>query len=146
MGAAFGALLGEQRAQALYPAKRLLEHGIVLAGSSDAPAGALCPFESMADAVRRATGDGRVIGADERISIGDALRAYTVGGATALGQVGQRGVLALGSAADAVVVDRDPCDVPAHELPQTQVDLTIVAGRLAWSRRSIRGPGSYPHP
>ncbi|MCY1204352.1 N-substituted formamide deformylase precursor [Variovorax boronicumulans] len=134
MGAAFGALVGEARADALYPARRLLDLGIVLAGSSDAPAGALCPFESMADAVRRTTPQGQVIGSGERIGIEDALRAYTAGAAAALGQAGQRGVLAPGAVADAVVIDQDPYAVPAETLSKIRVQMTIVGGALAWSR------------
>ncbi len=134
MGAAFGALVGEGRAAALYPARRLLDRGIVLAGSSDAPAGALCPFESMADAVRRTTPQGQLIGAGERIGIDEALRAYTVGAATALGQAGRRGALMPGADADAVVVDQDPHAVPADALAGTQVRMTFVGGELVWSR------------
>ena len=139
MGAAFSDLVGDERAKALYPVRRLLEHRILLAGSSDAPAGALCPFESMAAAVDRTASDGRVIGADERIGLDDALQAYTSGGAAALGQAGLRGVLAPGAAADAVVVDRDPCAVSTAELPGTKVELAIVGGRVVWSRDHAKG-------
>ncbi|MNR12048.1 N-substituted formamide deformylase precursor [compost metagenome] len=88
----------------------------------------------MADAVRRTTPQGQVIGSGERIGIEDALRAYTAGAAAALGQAGQRGVLAPGAVADAVVIDQDPYAVPAETLSKIRVQMTIVGGALAWSR------------
>lgn len=143
MGASFAAAVGPARALELYPMRSLLARGIILAGSSDVPAGALCPFESMAAAIDRRTAGGEVIGAHEAIGIGDALWAYTRGGAAAIGSAGQRGTLVPGAWADAIVIDRSPVAESTARLACTQVDCTIVNGRIAWARESANAEHLY---
>ena len=84
----------------------------------------------MADAVHRAADSGAPIGADEAVSVREAIHSYTVGGAIAMKQENWRGTLMPAMAADLIVLDRDPFTVDGPSLKGTQVLLTIVRGDI----------------
>jgi predicted amidohydrolase YtcJ len=73
---------------------------------------------------------GQVLGAGERLSRAQALRALTVGGARVTFAERERGVLAPGRAADLAVLDRDPLTVPYRDLAETTARLTMVGGQV----------------
>jgi predicted amidohydrolase YtcJ len=79
---------------------------------------------------------GQVLGAGERLSRVQALRALTVGGAWLTFAERDRGVLAPGRAADLAVLDRDPLAAPSRELAETTARLTMV-GRAGRARRGL---------
>lgn len=132
MGDAFAATLGAERAERLYPARGLIERGVLLVGSSDAPAGDLSPLRSMADARERRTPSGRVLGANERLSAAQALRCHTENAAAAMGLGDRVGHLRVGAQADLVLVDTDPFEADAARLRQTKVLLHLRAGQPVW--------------
>ena len=134
MGDSFAAALGPQRSPLLYRAHALLERGVLLAGSSDAPAGALSPFESMAAARERRTATGHVLGAAERLSASQAMRCHTENAAAVLGRDDELGHLRVGAAADAILVDTDPYRAGASEVRATKVLLHVRGGAVVWSR------------
>ncbi len=134
MGDSFEAALGPQRSQALYRARALLERGVLLAGSSDAPAGALSPFVSMADARERRTARGTVLGADERLSASQAVRCHTENAAAVLGRAEDLGHLRVGAAADAILVDTDPYRAGAGEVRETRLLLHVRGGAVVLER------------
>jgi predicted amidohydrolase YtcJ len=137
LGDGFVAALGRDRAAGLYPARSLLEEGLTVAGSSDAPAASLSPFAGMAAAMIRTTLRGERLAMSERVSAEEAIAMYTTGAAKALGHEGVRGVLRPGAVADAIVLDRDPLTVTAQEIRSTRVEATILRGALVhedWSQ------------
>ncbi len=136
MGDAFARVLGVDRAEALYPGRTLLDRGLTLAGSSDAPAGHLSPFVGMAASVDRRTVGGRIMNPGEALTPLEALETYTVGAAAALEQDGMRGRFRPGALADAVILDRDPLSCTADALAETEVEMTISRGEIAYSRRA----------
>jgi predicted amidohydrolase YtcJ len=73
---------------------------------------------------------GVVVGARERLSRLQALRALTVGGAWITGAEAERGMLRAGMAADLAILDRDPLTVPIEELTDFTVKLTMVGGEI----------------
>ena len=112
LGESFVASLGEERAARAMPARTYLEAGVALAGTSDAPITDYDPFVGMGALVDRTTVSGRVLGADERLTPAEALRAYTLGGAHATGLERHRGSIAPGKLADLVVLATDPLAHP----------------------------------
>jgi predicted amidohydrolase YtcJ len=89
------------------------------------------PWLALTAAVeRRDMTTGQVLGAGERLSRAQALRALTVGGAWLTFTERERGVLAPGRAADLAVLDRDPLAVPSRELAETTARLTMVGGQV----------------
>jgi predicted amidohydrolase YtcJ len=116
----------------LYRVKSLLDRGVLVAGSSDAPVVPPRPLEGIASAVTRLSSDGRVIGPDERVDVETALWMFTRGAARACGLEGEVGTVARGRRADLVVLGANPLQVPASALPAIPVRMTIVDGVIRW--------------
>ena len=105
----------------LYRARSLVEAGVVVAASSDAPVVAATPLASMAAAI-----DALV--PEERVGVEVALRMVTAGAAAVSGDRG--GVLRRGGPADLVVLAADPRRVAPADLAAVPVLATVVAGRV----------------
>ncbi len=67
---------------------------------------------------------------DERLSVADAVRAYTLGAAYAAGEDDSKGSLTSGKLADFVVLDRDLFTIDPATIPQTRVLATVVGGAV----------------
>jgi hypothetical protein len=112
----------------LYRIKSFLDHGIPVAGSSDAPVVPPRPLEGIAAAVTRRSSDGRVIGPTERVSPATALWLFTQGAAWACGLESEVGSITCGKRADLVLLEADPTRVPADDIPHIRVQMTMVDG------------------
>ena len=114
----------------IQPARMLLDAGVELAGSSDHPVSGYDVLAAVEAAVRRHTKGGRVSEPDEAISAEEALRAYTLGSARALGVEHEAGTLTAGKRADIVVLSGDP----RRTMPtDVRVERTYLGGELAYS-------------
>jgi predicted amidohydrolase YtcJ len=116
-----------------YAFRSLLAAGTVLAFGSDAPVASPNPWWGIHAAVTRQRRDGTPPGGwypEQRLSVAEAVRAYTLGPAQAIAQAHQQGRIAPGYLADLVAVDRNifTCDPAA--IADTRVLLTVVGGRL----------------
>ena len=118
------------RADICYPGRTVIDAGVTYIASSDAPTGSWSPWDGIGDAVGRASDSGAPIGADETVTVREAIHSYTVGGAIAMKQESWRGTLENGMAADLIVLDRDPFTTDAALLKSTQVLLTMVRGAV----------------
>ena len=114
----------------LYPLRSLLECGVPIAFGSDAPIVPPRPLENIQAAVVREPD-----GSSEAVSVDEALRLHTTGGARAAAEEERLGSLERGRLADAVVLDEDPAEVPAAAISSIQVRATVIGGRVAWRRR-----------
>lgn len=129
------ALLGD-RPVASYAWRAMLDAGVAVAFGSDAPVEDPNPFLGLHAAVTRQRADGFPPGGwqpAERISLDEAVAAYTVGAAEAVGRL-DVGRLAVGQRADLIAVDRDPWRVDPPALRDTQVLQTVVGGEPALPR------------
>ena len=130
-------LLGAGRSGRLYPNHSLVASGASLVAGSDWPATPLNAWQSMGVAMTRQSPDGGGSWLpDQRIGLQELLRAYTIAGARLAGMQETSGSLEVGKAADLVVLDRDPHDVPARELGGIGVLLTLLEGEVVY-----RAPG-----
>jgi predicted amidohydrolase YtcJ len=130
--------IGSERCRTTYAFRSLLDAGAVLAFGSDWPVAPLSPWEGLYAAVTRRTLDGAHPDGwvpEQRITIEEALRAYTRGSAFAAFDEQSVGSLAAGKLADLIVLDRDvlALDDP-EDLRGTKVDLTMVGGRIVFRR------------
>lgn len=120
------------RAKWSYNPRIQLDQGVVVAFGSDAPVEPFEPFKTIHAAVTRQRPDGSPNPdgwyPEARLSLDEALRAYTQGPAYAAGMENQLGKLAPGFLADLVVLDRDPYTIPPTELLDVQVIATMVGG------------------
>jgi predicted amidohydrolase YtcJ len=120
------------RSQYAYAWRSQLDAGAILAFGSDAPVESPNPFWGVHAAVTRRRRDGSP-GAqgwypNERISLQEALLAYTLGPARAVGLEAVQGRLSPGALADLVVLDEDPYRLPPDDLADLKPVGTMVDG------------------
>ena len=113
--------------------KSLIDAGISLCGSSDAPIEALNPMYGIWALVNRTSWDGtRIWHEEQKLSLEQALQIYTVNPAKAYSTWSWNGSLSVGKTADVVVLDRDIFAAPASELRNVKVLNTLLAGRSVY--------------
>ena len=116
--------LGPDRIQRTYPYRTLLDAGIPVAGSSDAPIEATEVIAAMAAAVDRPD-----LAPAQALSGTAALKLFTSGASAAQRTEDRLGSIAVGLRADLVVLDGDPTSVAPERLGQIGVVATIIGGR-----------------
>ena len=123
---------GRHRADVMFPAKSLIASGVRVAGSSDAPVTDYRPLFGIEQAMTRATRDGDVCGPDERVDLDTAIRMHTINGAYAEFAEHWKGSIEVGKHADLVVLSDDIRRVPATQLRDLPIALTMVGGQVAY--------------
>ena len=129
--------IGLGRSRTTYAFRSLIDAGAVLAFGSDWDVAPLSPILGIDAAVNRRTLDGKNPKGwipEQKIRVEEALRAYTSGAARAGFAEKDKGTLAVGKLADMVVLSRDILSIPPGEIPDARVDVTIVGGRVVYSR------------
>jgi hypothetical protein len=116
--------------------RQMLDAGVALVGSSDAPVVSFDVLVAIDAAVRRRLRSGATFAAEQRIGVADALCMYTRNAAAALGLSGEIGQLTPGARADAVLLSHDPLAVAVDDLGSIRVRATF-AGR--WEYREGSG-------
>ena len=125
--------IGPERAKASYPWKTFLDNGVHVAFGTDYPVEPITPFRGIYSAVTRKNEAGTQSYFPERkLTIEQALAAYTTGSAYAQFAEGEKGTLAPGMLADFVVLDRDLTKGPSAEILKTQVLRTVVGGKSVY--------------
>ena len=128
--------LGPNRLAGAYAWQTVLKSDAKLAFGTDFPVESPNPFPGLSAAISRQDINGQPPGGwlpSERLTFGEALRAYTRGAAYAGFAEQKIGSLEPGKWADFVLVDRDPTKVDAQSLAKTQVLETWVAGKRVFS-------------
>ena len=118
-----------------YVFKSLLDHGVHLAFGSDWTVAPIDPILGIYAAVTRRTLDGKNPGGwipEQKITVEQALRAYTGANAYGVFAEGTRGRLRVGYRADLVLLDQDPFAVAPEALETLQVKVTIAGGRVVY--------------
>ena len=133
-------VIGAERAKGTYAFRSLLDHGAPLAFGSDWFMAPPAPLAGIYAAVTRRTlderhPDGWVPG--EKITVEEALRAYTQGSAYAEFAESDKGMLRRGMLADFVMLDRDLTRIPPESIRDAQVLLTVVGGIVAFERETV---------
>ena len=118
----------------MWPHRSLIDRGVPAPGHSDAWICSPNPFTAMWSMVNRKTDTGQSLDASQAVSITEALRAYTTLGAFAGREENIKGSLESGKLADVAVLDRNIFSVPADEIRDVQVDMTIVGGVVRYQR------------
>jgi predicted amidohydrolase YtcJ len=128
-----GARLGPERVALSYTWKSFLDHGVTLAFGTDYPVESISPFRGLYAAVTRMNEAGtQTYQAQEKVTIDEALYAYTQGSAFAEFREKEKGRLEPGFLADIVVLDRDVTKVSPQDLLRTKVLRTVVGGETVF--------------
>jgi predicted amidohydrolase YtcJ len=124
-----------------YAFRGLLDSGARLAFGSDWTVAPVDPLLGLEAAVGRQTLDGKHPDGwvpAQKITLDEALRAYTAGVAYAAFGEPSRGVLRQGMAADFVVLDQDLFTIPPTAIGETKVLTTVMGGRVVYERHEVR--------
>jgi len=133
LGRNFRQYLPDELLPRAYPIRAMLDAGVRVALSSDAPVVEDDnPFVGMMAAITRRDREGHPIAPEQRISANEALAAYTAGGAVASGDDGNRGSIDVGKWADLAVLSNNPLTTPPDALPGIRVDMTLLGGRVVY--------------
>jgi predicted amidohydrolase YtcJ len=135
LGGNFLEVLPEQFLPRAYPVRAMLDAGLTVALSSDAPVVEDDhPMAGMMAAITRRAKDGRLIAPEQAITAEEALYGYTMGGAIVSGEESVRGSIKPGKWADLAVLSADPLAVEPERLPEIQVEMTFLAGQRVYER------------
>ena len=126
------ASLGAQRAAGTYRMRSLLDAGITVPGSTDAPVSEANPFVCLRDLVVRRTSSGTDFALAERVSVAEAVRAYTFGSAYAAGREADLGTLEIGKCADFVRLSEDIFAIEPADIAEIHATATIIGGEIVW--------------
>lgn len=120
---------GERKMRSMFAHGSFLEHGIPVAGASDYIPGPFEPLMALQSMVTRTDWQGREWGANQRITVEQALRVATLNGAHASFEEDIKGSITPGKLADFVMLAEDPHEVDPGRLKDVQVVRTVVGGR-----------------
>ena len=126
--------LGEGRGECVKPLRSFISKGIPVGNSQDYPSGPMPARIGLWSAVARETFSGKVICPEERLTIQEALRTYTIWAAKHLFMEDKIGSLETGKYADLVVWDRDIYNVPTRELRDLVAEMTMLNGEIVYER------------
>jgi predicted amidohydrolase YtcJ len=127
--------IGPERASRPWVWRSIAAKGGVLAFGSDWPVVTLNPWRGVQTAVTRQTEAGEPPGGfvpEQRLSLEDAIRAYTLGAAFAGRRDKTEGSIEPGKLADFIVLDRDLFKIEPAQIGKTEVLLTMVGGKVVW--------------
>jgi predicted amidohydrolase YtcJ len=135
-------LFGPERSQRLLQMRTLLESGAPLVWGSDWPVTGVSPLAGIETAVTHRYPGGRdpagnedePLNPAERVSLAQAIAAYTSTGAYLMHEEQSRGSISAGKLADLVVLDQDLFAVAPLQIHAVAVDMTILDGRIAYAR------------
>jgi predicted amidohydrolase YtcJ len=128
--------LGHDRARYSYAWRSFLDNGVTLAFGTDWPVAPLDPMVGLYAAVTRATLDGKNPGGwipEEKITLPEAVEAYTMGAAFAEFQERDKGSITPGKLADMVILSDNIFDLKPEAIRNVKVKTTIVGGKVVYA-------------
>jgi predicted amidohydrolase YtcJ len=130
--------IGHERAKTTYAFRSLLDSGAVLAFGSDWTVAPLDPVLGIYAAATRRTLDGKNPGGwipEQKITVEEAVRAYTVGSAYAEFAENVKGTITPGKLADLVILSQDIFRIDPVEIEKVRVSMTVMGGRVVYEKR-----------
>ncbi|MDQ7826346.1 MAG: amidohydrolase [Candidatus Eremiobacteraeota bacterium] len=134
-------IIGPARSRYLYPFGSIAKTGAILAAGSDWPVSTMNPLEAIQVAVTRKPPEepGKPpLNADERLSLDEALAAYTIHGAYLRHHEKDTGSLEAGKAADLVVLERNLFETKPEELRKVKVLMTMLEGKWIFCDEAMK--------
>ena len=130
--------LGHDRARYSYAWRSFLDHGVTLAFGTDWPVAPLNPMLGLYAAVMRATLDGKNPDGwipEQKITLSEAVEAYTMGSAFAEFQEREKGSITPGKLADMVILSDNIFEPKPEAIRNVKVDITILGGKVVYLGR-----------
>jgi predicted amidohydrolase YtcJ len=131
-------IVGKERSGNQHPLKALMDAGVKLANSSDAPCATPDWRVGMQYSVtRESMASGTVSGPHQRLSVPEALRTYTSIPAWFEHADHIKGTIEAGKLADFCVIGKDITSIDPHDIMATPIHMTFVGGRLVYSDETL---------
>lgn len=130
-----GDRVGESRLKGAYAWRSLMDAGSRIPGGSDYPVESIDPLLGIYAAVTREDLDGNPAGGwmpGQRLTIEEAVRAFTLDAAWAAGQEDERGSIVKGKKADLTILGADIMKIDPGEIPGIKIIATVVGGRMRY--------------
>ena len=124
---------GQETMKSCMAFRSLLDAGVYAAAGSDFSPGPFAALMGIQGMVTRTGWDGSVWGANQRISVSEAIAVNTCNGAWASGEEAIKGSITAGKFADYVVLADDPHTVAAEKIKDIQIVRTVVGGRISYA-------------
>ena len=131
-------VLGPIRSKWNYPLQSIALAGGRIVGGSDWTVTSLNPLDAIEVAItRRRLGDenGEALVINQAVELETILRAYTIDAAYVIFKEDMIGSIELGKKADLVILDKNLFNIPNHEIHNTNINMTIFDGRIAYERK-----------
>ena len=122
---------GEEMMKNCMAFRSLLDAGVYAAAGSDFSPGPFAPLMGIQGMVTRKGWDGTVWGANQRLSVSEAIAVNTYNGAWASGEEAIKGSIAAGKLADYVVLADDPHTVDVEKIKDIEIVRTVVGGKIS---------------
>jgi predicted amidohydrolase YtcJ len=129
--------IGHDRSSRTYAFRTFLDNGVKLAFGTDWNVAPLDPMQSLYAAVTRQTLDGKNPGGwfpEQKITLAEAVQAYTMGSAYAEFQEKDKGSITVGKIADFVVLSDDIFAIAPEKIRDVKVEMTFLGGKMIYSR------------
>ena len=135
-GDLYTTILERDRVDASHPYRDWINAGLEPSASTDCPVTEVDPRPVIYNMVTRKTSGGQVLGEDQRLSMEEALHAYTSASAYGSHEEDIKGRLVPGQLGDVAVWDRDLFAIDPEEVLGVNCDLAILGGQIAYTREA----------
>jgi predicted amidohydrolase YtcJ len=119
---------GPKRLSMMHAYRNAIDMGIPMAGHSDSPISAADPLLRIQDMVTRTSSQGVVVGGNQKVSVDEAIKVWTLDGAYATFEENIKGSITPGKLADFVVLQKDPRKVQPNTIKDIVLEATYVGG------------------
>ena len=124
---------GTERLAMMHAYRTAIAMGIPVAGHSDSPVSAADPLRRIQDMATRKDSSGVLRGENQRISVDEAIRVWTLDGAYATFEENIKGSITPGKLADFVVLEKDPRTVPPDAIKDIVLEATYLGGEKVYA-------------
>lgn len=123
-----------ERAHQMFPLRDYLQEGVKAAIASDCPITDFSPLKGIHAAIKRRTKSGKIIGENQKISLLEAIRMYTINGAYASFDEDKKGSIEEGKLADLILFDRSLLNCEVDELLEAEIEWTMIDGEFVYQK------------
>jgi predicted amidohydrolase YtcJ len=124
---------GPERLSMMHAYRTAIDMGIHVAGHSDSPISAAYPLLRIQDMVTRKGSDGIARGENQKVSVDEAIKVWTLDGAYATFEESNKGSITPGKLADFVVIEKDPRKVPTDTIKDIVLEATYLGGQKVYT-------------
>jgi predicted amidohydrolase YtcJ len=125
---------GNDRVNWMFAQRSFLDNGVVSTGATDYPPGPFQPLMGIQSCVTRTDMNGNQWGVNQRISVEEALKIYTLHGAYASFEEDTKGSIQAGKLADFVVLEENPTNVDPLSIKDIAIIKTVIGGKIVYEQ------------